>query len=237
MWAVRFAGHRVSFAASMLSVLVGPFAQGSLIRIAAGREDGNRSGAERVLFNGRDLEGWRVLDAHCFDAHGAVEVADGRIVLDAGRPATGIAWTGDVPRGAYEVECEAARLEGDDFFCAVTFPVGREFCTFIAGGWGGGTTGLSNVDGASAVDNDTTGYVDVRGGQWYAIRIRVDDLRVRVWIDGRRVVDVERAAHRFSVWWEQEPARPLGITTWHTKAAVRKVVLRTLDAGPPASRE
>ena len=58
--------------------------------------------------------------------------------------------TADFPREDYEVSLEARRLEGTDFFCGLTFPVGKEPCTLIIGGWGGTTVGLSNVDDYSA---------------------------------------------------------------------------------------
>ena len=36
----------------------------------------------------------------------------------------------------YELRLEAKRVEGGDFFCGLTFPVGKEYCTLILGGWG-----------------------------------------------------------------------------------------------------
>ncbi|MBI4586399.1 MAG: hypothetical protein HY717_20510 [Planctomycetes bacterium] len=52
--------------------------------------------------------------------------------------------------------------------------------------------------------------------------------RVEAWIDGERAFDLERAGHRFTIWWQQEPGRPLGITTYRTRAAVRGIELRRL---------
>ena len=57
---------------------------------------------------------------------------------------TGITWTNEVPTNNYEISLEAMRVEGSDFFCALTFPVGNDPCSFIVGGWGGGVVGLSS---------------------------------------------------------------------------------------------
>src|SRR5690606_38236930 len=106
-----------------------------------------------------------------FQHQKAVTVEDGALVLAMGQPASGVVWKGQPPRENYEISLEARRLEGNDFFCGLTFPVGDSYCTFIVGGWGGGTTGLSNLDGYSAVENETTGYSEFQQGCWYRIRV------------------------------------------------------------------
>ncbi len=181
------------------------------------------------MFNGHNLNGWRVLEKYDFEQHGAVQVADGEIILNAGSPATGIAWGGAPPRMNYELTLEARRLSGNDFFCGLTFPVGPDYLSLILGGWGGGVTGLSNLDGNSAVENETTGYQEFQDHRWYAIRLRVTPGRVAVWLDGESIIDVATADRRLSIWWEQEPVRPLGIASWYTKSALRNIRLRRLD--------
>lgn len=154
---------------------------------------------------------------------------DGALVLERGAPLAGIVWTGEtLPREDYELEVVAARLDGSDFFAAVTFPVGESACTFVPGGWGGATTGLSNVDGADASGNSTTRYVSYRQGEFYTIRIRVDREAVRVWLDGELLVDQPRAGHVFGIRPEMEPCRPLGIAAWACRAAVRSARIRRL---------
>jgi len=182
------------------------------------------------LFDGQSLKGWQVAEELFFRDHGLVRVVDGKIVLDAGDPATGIVWQGEMPRENYELVVEAARLEGSDFFCGITFPVGDSYCTFIAGGWGGGVVGLSNIDGLSAVENETTGYHDFRPNTFYTLRVRVTPDAVKVHIDQKETVSVSRAGKKFSIWFEQEPMRPLGIASWQTKAAIRRVELVRLPA-------
>jgi hypothetical protein len=124
------------------------------------------------LFNGRSLGKWKVIDAFDYSRHGKVTVRDGRIVLEAGRPATGIKWTGPFPKIDYELTFEAMRVEGDDFFTAVTFPVGDAALTLVVGGWGGSTVGLSIIDGEMAAENETCLSRDFDQKRWYRIRLR-----------------------------------------------------------------
>ena len=182
------------------------------------------------LFNGKDLSGWKVIEASLFDQHGEVKVEDGQIVVGQGHPASGILLAGKPPRDEYEISFQARRVEGNDFFCGLTFPVRDQYCSLIIGGWGGTAVGLSNLDGMSAVENETTSFLDVEQGKWYSIRLRVSDGHIRAWIDKKKKIDVQIAEHQFSIWWEQEPARPLGIATWNTKAAYKELSLSYLQS-------
>ncbi len=184
--------------------------------------------ATRSLFNGRDLAGWSVIEKYDFARHGEIMVEDDAIVLGAGRPASGIRIAGDFPRMNYEVTLEAKRIEGSDFFCGMTFPVGDDYLSLVLGGWGGGTTGISNLDNLSAIENATTGFQEFEQNRWYRIRLRVTDTKVEVWIDDDQIVDVEHTKHKLSIWWEQEPVRPFGIANWYTKSAVRSIRLTRL---------
>ena len=105
------------------------------------------------LFDGHSLSGWKEAP---IPGRGPVGVQDGAIRLGKGRM-TGIAWTGDFPRSGYEIRFEAARLEGNDFFAGLTFPVNDSFCFWVNGGWDGTVVGLSNLDGNDASENDTSG--------------------------------------------------------------------------------
>lgn len=188
------------------------------------------SSKPRSLFDGKTLKNWRVIKKNDFELHGKVHVKDGAIVVAKGKPASGIAYTGKTPRMNYEFALDAKRVEGSDFFCGLTFPVNKNYCTLIIGGWGGGSTGLSNVDGSSAIDNETTGYTEFKQNQWYKIRLRVTEKRIEAWIDKEQIVDLDASDRKFSIWWEQEPACPLGVATWNTSAAFRNFRLTVLDA-------
>jgi hypothetical protein len=220
----------------ILPVLAGCASSGSIpapvepesAAAAAPAADPYPAGEWVSLFDGATLAGWRILRDYDFTGAGEVAVADGAIVLGAGQSLTGIARAGVVPRDNYEVSLEAQRLEGRDFFCGLTFPVGEEHSTLIVGGWGGGVVGLSNVDGLDATENDTTTGFDVENGRWYAIRLRVTAAKIEMWIDGERIIDLDRPQKRFDVWIQQQPARPLGIATYETRAALRDVRVRRL---------
>ncbi|EAQ81012.1 3-keto-disaccharide hydrolase [Blastopirellula marina] len=180
------------------------------------------------LFDGKSLAGWKIAEKGAFDQHGAVTVKGGEILLVKGDSSTGIFRADQPPRMNYEISLEAKRTDGSDFFCGLTFPINDEYCTMLIGGWGGGVTGLSNVDDLSAVENGATGYQEFKNDQWYKIRLRVTPESVTAWIDGDSIFNVKIADAKFSIWWEQEPMRPLGIATWNTSAALRNLELKRL---------
>jgi len=177
-----------------------------------------------------------VVDAYIFAAHGKVAVEDGKILLGKGRPATGIRYTGDVPRTGYDIALEAMRVEGDDFFCGLTFPVGEAPVTLIVGGWKGPVVGLSNINDQAAAENESTVNRLFKRGVWYPIRVRVTQPRIEAWIGREKLVDVPTAGRKFSVWWQQEPMVPLGISAWETGAAIRNLRLRHLKQADAAGQ-
>src|SRR5262249_7566013 len=163
-----------------------------------------------------------------FGGEGEVEVKDGRIVMAAGNPMTGITWTQECPRMDYEISLEAMRVSGSDFFCGLTFPVGGSPCSFIVGGWGGGVVGLSSLDGQDASQNETTKYMNFTNGRWFQIRIRVTPAKIQAGIDTEKMVDVATQGKTIANRLEVEPSQPLGIASWNTSAALRNLRLRRL---------
>jgi len=192
------------------------------------RQESPPTTAWKSLFDGKTLAGWK---APQFGGEGKVYVDGGSIVMEMGSNMTGIAWTGDVVRNNYELSLEGMKLEGTDFFCTTTFPVGDDPCTLVVGGWGGGVVGLSNVDGHDASDNSTSKYMAFKRNQWYRVRIRVTDAAIEAWIDDEQVVRQLRKGHKFGIRREVELCRPFGISTWATKGAVRNIRIRSLDGG------
>lgn len=190
-------------------------------------------GEEIKLFDGKTLNGWRVADKAFFQYHGEVTIQNDGVVLEKGNPGTGIAWAKIFPRLNYEIQLEAKRVAGTDFFCGLTFPYAKSYVSLIVGGWGGGATGLSNVDKSSAVENETSTFRDYRQDQWYAIRLQVTEKKIEAWIDDYQIVDLMAKDREFSIWWEQEPMRPLGFATWYTKAALRNIRLKRLVKSTP----
>jgi len=186
-------------------------------------------GERAVLFNGKDLTGWTVvIDDIFYNATGKVEVEDGSIILHPGQELTGIVWAGETLKDNYRITLQGRRLEGDDFFCAVTFPVRKGHVTLVLGGWGGSVVGLSDVDGLSAVDGPTTQSIDFTLNKWYDIEVLVTENKILVSLDGEEIIEQEIGEHRFEVWPQMEPLRPLGLATYCTKGAIRDIVINRL---------
>lgn len=192
--------------------------------LAAGPSARAAEPAWQSLFDGRDLGRWQPTP---FGGEGEVAVTDDAICIAIGADLSGITWTGEFPQDEYEIALEARRDEGFDFFCGLTFPVEKESCSFIVGGWGGAVVGLSSIDGRDAANNDTTTSGDFVSNRWYRIRVRVSPERIECFIDDERVVDQPRAGRRFSVRDEMLPARPLGIASYATSARVRHIRWRS----------
>jgi hypothetical protein len=187
---------------------------------------GKPGSAAKDLFNGKTLEGWKVTD---FGGEGKVEVRDGAIIMQRGSQMTGITWAGKkLPRSNYELTLEGKRIEGSDFFCTTTFPVGDDYCSFVTGGWGGSVIGLSNIDHMDASENQSSKSHDFKTGVWYKFRIRVTDDQIAVWIGDEQVVDQSRKEHTFGLRIECDACRPLGIATYDTVGAVRNIRLKEL---------
>lgn len=179
----------------------------------------------RSLFDGKELGKWTITR---FGGEGEVTVKDGCIVLGMGNPMTGITWTGEVIRDNYELELEAMRTSGIDFFATTTFPVGNDYCSFVVGGWAGTVVGLSCVDMRDASENQTTQFKVFQDNRWYRIRIRVSTPKIECWIDDEKLVDIKREGHKFTIRMECDLCRPLGIATWCTEGVIRQIRIREL---------
>ena len=171
------------------------------------------------LFDGQSLKNWKAAD---FAGHGEVAVKDGALLIPMGQPMTGIVWDGgEILRQDYEIELEAKKLDGGDFFCALTFPYNKESCTFVCGGWGGVVVGLSCVDGYDASENPTTKTMNFELNKWYLIKVRSTKAKIECWIDNEKMVDLETAEKRIGIRIECEPCVPLGVASFQTTGAIR----------------
>ena len=183
------------------------------------------------LFDGQSLAGWRIAE---FAGHGDVEVAGGVVVLNQGT-LTGINYTNPTPTVDYEVEWEARRTQGLDFFSGLTFPVKDTFATLICGGWGGAVVGISSINGNDASRNETTSYHRFKKDQWYRFRLAVTATNLGAWIDGERVVNADITGKTITLRsGEIELSKPFGFATWSTTAELRGIRLRKLEAAPKA---
>jgi len=178
------------------------------------------------LFDGESLGAWKDSE---FGTGGNIEVRDGTIVLGFADGCNGITWREEFPEADYEIRLEAMRVDGNDFFCGLTFPVGESPCTLIVGGWGGAVVGLSSIDGQDASENETTTPMRFKRGRWYPIRLRVTAGRITAWIDDEQVVDLATEGRKISIRPEVERSKPLGIASWCTTAALRGIEMRRIE--------
>ncbi len=172
--------------------------------------------AWKSLFDGKTLKNWTMPR---FGGDGSITVEDGELVIGMGTLMTGVRYEKVFPRLDYEIRYEAKRTQGSDFFAALTFPVASSYCTFINGGWGGGTTGLSSVNGLDASENHTSSYFAFVDHEWYKFRVRVTGEVILVWIDeptkdGKRkeslVIELELKDQTVGLRDEITPYKPLG---------------------------
>lgn len=215
---VRRPGERQAFASiTGIEVTPGGTAQVGTVELP--------SDAWQYLWDGKSLSEWAESD---FYGRSEVRIERDRIVLTTGSDMTGITYQGELPRVDYEVCLQAMRVEGNDFFCGLTFPVKDDNCSLILGGWGGSLVGLSSLDGADASENETTQWIQFQQHRWYRVRVRVTADRITAWLDEKQIVDVSIANRRVGIRIECEPSRPLGIATWRTTGAIRDIRLRKL---------
>jgi len=177
------------------------------------------------LFTGEHLKNWT---SEPFKYAGDISIKDSMLVLGRGGYLTGVTWTGSVLRTNYEINLDAMRIEGLDFFCGMTFPVDSTHCSLIIGGWGGFTTGLSSINGIDASENGTSSVILFEDNRWYHIRLRVTLQRIRAWVDKELIVDVNTSGKIFSLRSDVEMTTPLSIMTFNTTGAVKNVVMRRL---------
>ncbi|MBL9190171.1 MAG: DUF1080 domain-containing protein [Opitutaceae bacterium] len=190
--------------------------------------------AWQPLFDGKTLAGWAEPG---FEGVSGVKVeapfrgGPGAIVIEAGTTLSGVTSTlgSALPRTNYEITLEAMRLAGGDFFCGLTFPVGKSACSFIVGGWGGIVVGISSINYSDASDNETTRTQEFEDNRWYRIRVRVTDAKIEAWIDREQMVDLELKDRKVMMRpGDIEKSQPLGLATFMTRAAIRDIRLRRL---------
>ena len=110
-------------------------------KVAQTQKGSEKTAAIRKLFNGKDLTGWAKITESYFEESGDIKIVDGEIELGKGSGGTGIIVDGDNKKKLlkmnYQIELDAKRVEGGDFFCGMTFPIKDQYLSLIIGGWGG----------------------------------------------------------------------------------------------------
>jgi hypothetical protein len=193
----------------------------------ASAQDANKAGDVQALFNGKNLDGWKVTD---FGGEGEVRVEDGQIIMRMGQPLTGVTLAdgSKLPSDNFEISLQAMKRKGDDFFCALTFPVRDSHASFVVGGWAGTVVGLSSIDGLDASENETTQYEKLDHNKWYAVRVRVADGKVECWLNDKQMVDVELEGKRIGTRIEVDPSKPIGICCYNTETGLKDIKLKRL---------
>lgn len=161
---------------------------------------------------------------------GQVDVGE-ELSIGWGETLTNVRWKAEVPAAPFELEMKAKRVNGTDFFCAVTFPArGPEQCvTLVVGGWGGSLVGISCIDGKDASENDTQKTHTFETDVWYQIRLVREGEKIMVWIDGEKLIDVDTTGKTLSL--RQggiEECAPFGLATWQTTARIKDIRWRGL---------
>jgi hypothetical protein len=178
-----------------------------------------------LMFDGKSLDGWEITN---FGPQGPVYVSVDKIILGMGDGCTGITWKGDFPVNNYKVSLETMRMQGNDFFCGITFPVDKEACTLIVGGWGGTVVGLSSINKQDASENETTTLQKFEKEKWYRICLVVKNDTIKATIDDRVVVDFVKGNKELSIRPEVQLSKPFGIASWNTTAALKNIRLERI---------
>lgn len=163
-----------------------------------------------------------------FGGDGEIEIDDRVIKLGFGDPLTGVRWEGDFPKQNYEIELQARRTAGFDFFCGLTLPVKDQRFSLVLGGWGGSLVGISSIDSMDAANNETTQVVHFEQNRWYKVRMRVTDKHLKAWIDDDLIVDFERDSRPLDIRIELEESTPVGVAAYQCESEIRHVRVRSL---------
>lgn len=158
-----------------------------------------------------------------FGGEGCASIEANRIVLEPGVPLAGVTWTGESPEVPFVLEVEFTKRYGNDFPCALTFPVAGSHLSLVLGGWGGTVCGLSSLDGLDASRNESRFVRSFPPGVRTHVRVEVRADVVLAALDGVEVVRVELAGRTLGLRAELLPSRPLGIAAFATAVELHSV--------------
>jgi len=180
------------------------------------------------LFDGKTLKNWKATE---FGGEGEVTVEKGQINVGAGSTLSGINWTGGaLPKMNYEIELDAMKVNGSDFFVGLTFPYKESHASIILGGWGGSLVGISSINGNDAANNEYTRVREFPKDKWVHVKLRVTPDKIKVWLDKEEeaILDVDTKDVQIGLRADIDAARPLGLSTFQTAAAYKNITLKKL---------
>ena len=164
---------------------------------------------------------------------GRVSTKTGEIELQPGQPMTGVrfdAWkSAALPLTRYAIEYEAMRVEGNDFFGTVTFPVNDTHVSLVVGGWGGTLVGISSIDDMDASENNTRGNARFENNRWHKVRIEVRDDELRAWINDKLFVNTSTKGRKLGLRaGDIDHCLPFGFASYATLSRIRHVLIQRL---------
>ena len=177
------------------------------------------------LVDDKHVPFWKFID---FGGREAFEIDNGVLTVEAGYPMAGFVYTDAFPKTNYELELEAKKIQGTDFFCLVTFPVGDQFCSLVVGGWGGTVTGISCIDGVDASENQTKSARKYEKDRWYKVRIQVKPNRIRCWLDDETIVDLPTEGVELSLRTDVDNTKPLSVCSFETISQWKNIRFKSL---------
>lgn len=186
--------------------------------------------SEWKLLGSELAHGWKQAG---IPGEGSFTILQGGIRLEPGQPMTGArfeAWESfKLPVTRYAIEYEAMRVDGNDFFGTVTFPVNDSHVSLVVGGWGGTLVGISSIDDMDANENNTRGNSYFKNNVWYKVRIEIRDEDLRAWIDSKLFVNTSLKGHTLGLRpGDIEKCVPFGFASYETRARIRSVTVRRL---------
>jgi hypothetical protein len=188
-----------------------------------------------TLFDGKSLADWESVD---IGGSGEVTLEEGRMIIAMGDSVSGVVYkkAKELPLTNYEITFETRRMQGVDFFCGLTFPVGdlKTCATLVLGGWGGSVTGISCIDGYDAAENSTASYQRFEDEKWYKVKLRVTPQNLSVWLGDKQVVDQDIEGKKISLRpGPIESYTPLSFTTYATTGEIKDVKLTPVKTEAP----
>jgi hypothetical protein len=137
------------------------------------------------------------------------------------------------PKGAYTLEVEFRRVEGNDGIL-ILLPVGSRAGALNLGGWGGETCGLEQIDNSGADENETSVKQSFELNKRYTLKATVipkgDDVQITVWLNGKEFISWSGESGRLSphsIWRFKYPGA-LGIGAHQSSVLFSKINLQML---------